>query len=238
MPAAFGDPDAAAEALPAGAPVPDAARRLAYHGQVRRDVLPLIPAGASGTLLDVGGGTGATALAARSLGLAARAGVVDLLPVDPGESGLDFHIAGDLERSDALDRAIAAEGPFETILALDVLEHLVDPWAMVHRLHAALKPGGVLIGSIPNIRHYSVSLPLLLAGRWELADDGLLDRTHLRFFVRRTAISLMTCSGLVLEAVDARVGGPRPVRILRRLALGLLDGLTDFRYLIRVRRPA
>jgi len=48
----------------------------------------------------------------------------------------------------------------------------------------------------------------------------------------------MTCSGLVLEAVDARVGEPRPVRILRRLALGLLDGLTDFRYLIRVRRPA
>ncbi len=209
-----------------------------YHGQVRSDALLSIPTSAAGTLLDVGGGTGATAVAAKQQGLAERAGVVDLIPFDPTGTDLDFHFAGDLERSDALDRAIAAEAPFDTILALDVLEHLVDPWAMVKRLDAALKPGGVLIGSIPNIRHFSVSLPLLFAGRWQLQDDGLLDRTHLRFFVRETAIELMTCSGLVVEHVDARVGGSRPIRIARRLSLGLLDRLTDFRYIIRVRKPA
>jgi 2-polyprenyl-3-methyl-5-hydroxy-6-metoxy-1,4-benzoquinol methylase len=221
-----------------GSGSPGAERLEHYHGQVRSDVLPSIPSSASGTLVDIGGGTGATALAAKRQGLADRAGVVDLIPFDPAGTGLDFHVSGDLERSDALDRAIAAEGSFDTILALDVLEHLVDPWAMVARLDAALKPGGVLIGSIPNIRHFSVSMPLLLAGKWQLEDDGLLDRTHLRFFVRETAIELMTCSGLVLENVDARVGGTRPIRIARRLSLGLLDRLTDFRYVIRVRKPA
>jgi 2-polyprenyl-3-methyl-5-hydroxy-6-metoxy-1,4-benzoquinol methylase len=220
-----------------GSGSPGADRLEQYHGQVRNDVLPSIPASASGTLVDIGGGTGATAVAAKQRGLADRAGVVDLIPFDPVGTGLDFHVSGDLERSDALDRAIAAEGPFDTILALDVLEHLVDPWAMVARLDAALKPGGVLIGSIPNIRHYSVSMPLLFAGKWELQDDGLLDRTHLRFFVRETAIALMTCSGLVLESVDSRVGGTRPIRIARRLSLGLLDRLTDFRYVIRVKKP-
>jgi 2-polyprenyl-3-methyl-5-hydroxy-6-metoxy-1,4-benzoquinol methylase len=220
----------------AASPAPGGGDRLeSYHGLVRSDIFPLVPADAGGTLLDLGGGIGATALALKRMGRAARAGVVDLVAQD-AMPGLDFHFAGDLERSDVLDRAAAAEGPFDTILALDVLEHLVDPWAAVARLHAALKPGGIIVASIPNVRYYTVSVPLLFAGRWELADAGLLDRTHLRWFVRKTAIALMTSSGLRLEQVIDKPGGGRKVRLARALSLGLLNGLTDFQYLIRVRR--
>jgi len=107
-----------------------------YHAHVRVDVLPYIPK-SGGTLLDVGGGVGGTALRARELGLAGRVGVIDLVSPDPS---LDFSHEGDLDDPAALDEVERKEGPFATILCLDVLEHLLDPWALVRRLHSMLRP--------------------------------------------------------------------------------------------------
>ena len=82
---------------------------------------------------------------------------------------------------------------FDVILCLDVLEHMVNPWAVVDRLVSNyLVPGGTLVVSLPNVRHYSVVLPLLFQGQWAYEEAGLLDRTHLRFFTRKTAQSLLT----------------------------------------------
>jgi 2-polyprenyl-3-methyl-5-hydroxy-6-metoxy-1,4-benzoquinol methylase len=208
--------------------------RNSYHGLVRTDIIPLVPK-AGGTLLDVGGGIGATAARLKALGHADRVGVVDLVPPADG-ADRDFSYNGNLEDPALLDRIAAEQGPFTTILCLDVLEHLVDPWQIVARLHAALAPGGVIVASVPNVRHYSALLPLLLRGRWTLTDAGILDRTHLRFFVRESAIALMTSSGLVLEEVRGRASGGGKVRLFRGMTLGLLNSFTDLQYLIRVRR--
>ena len=206
--------------------------RPGYHALVREDVVPLVPSG-GGTLLDLGGGTGATALRLRELGRAARVGVADR--VDGGEVGLDFLHTGDVEDPDFLDRLIAAEGPFQTILCLDVLEHLRDPWSVVRRLHTGLTPGGTMIASIPNVRNFAALGPLLLRNRWQLTDAGILDRTHLRFFVRESAVDLMTSSGLTLEDLRAKPSGGRKVRLFRAVTAGLLNSFTDLQYLIRVR---
>ena len=130
---------------------------------------------------------------------------------------------------------------FDLIVILDILEHLMDPWAMVQRLHSALALGGVIIASIPNVGHYSVAFPLL-RGKWEYQPEGLLDRTHLRFFTKRTALDLMNRLGLAVQKVD-RVWRPIPwlgwapkqVRwyVTKLLALVIPDHLMAYQFLIR-----
>lgn len=206
-----------------------------YHDLVRYDVLPHVT-GRGGKLLDIGGARGATALAARDQGFADCVGVFDLIAPSAVESGLDFSARVDLEDYDAVAELLGTHGPFDTILTLDILEHLVNPWQMVGLLHQHLKLDGVIVASIPNVQHYSVTWPLLRRGQWELQDMGVLDRTHLRFFVRTTAMSLMTSSGLKLEAVVGRRSGGRIARFIDRLTFGRLSGFFDLQFIVRVRR--
>lgn len=208
--------------------------RTAYHDHVRRDVLPHIP-NTGGKLLDLGGGIGGTAAAARSAGLVDTVGVADLVENDENPMQLDFRYQGNLEDSVLIEKIVAKEGKFDVILALDILEHLVDPWTVVERLHNSLKAGGYLVTSIPNIRSYRALLPLLLRNRWDYQDAGILDRTHLRFFVRSTAIDLTASSGLSVEkVVPSPVGGGK-IRLFRKLTLGLLNSFTDRQYIVIAR---
>lgn len=220
-----------------GHPAGDDQVRSDYHALVRSDVIPLVPE-SGGTLLDVGGGVGATAARLKALGKAKRAGVVDLVDAASRNADLDFSYSGNLEDPSVLDRVIEREGPFSIVLCLDVLEHLQDPWRVVRGLHGGLAPGGVIVASIPNIRNYKALFPLLFQNKWTLTDKGILDRTHLRFFVRDTAIELMTSSGLELDEVRSAPSGGRKIRLIRALTLGLLNSFTDQQYLIRVRNTA
>lgn len=70
---------------------------------------------------------------------------------------------------------------FDAIVYGDVLEHLKDPLRLLSGLNHYLKPEGVVIISVPNVSHLWVRFHLLM-GRFEYADRGILDRTHLRFF--------------------------------------------------------
>ena len=128
-----------------------------YHNQVRLDVVASIPRKPNGVLVDVGGGTGATAAYMKSVGLAGKVGVIDRVAEEDSHPDVDFHHSGEIEDPDFVAKVIAQDGPFDTILTLDILEHLVDPWALVAQLHQALAPGGHIVASIPNVRHYRVS---------------------------------------------------------------------------------
>ncbi len=87
--------------------------------------------------------------------------------------------------------------PFDVILLLDVLEHLVDPLVALRHVTAWLAPGGRVIVSIPNVAHAAVRLALL-QGRFEYSETGLLDETHLRFFDRRSLGALIHDAGLAV----------------------------------------
>ncbi len=179
---------------------------LAYHASTRSEVAALLPPFA-GRVLEIGCGTGATLSFLKESGRCAWTGGVELVPAAHAVAAarLDQSWCGNIE---TLDLGLP-DGELDAVLCLDVLEHLADPWSVTARLTALLKPGGVLIASIPNIRHYKVALGLLLHGRWEYEDSGILDRTHLRFFVRATAIELLTRSGL-------RVDHVRPLLALKK----------------------
>jgi 2-polyprenyl-3-methyl-5-hydroxy-6-metoxy-1,4-benzoquinol methylase len=72
---------------------------------------------------------------------------------------------------------------FDYIIFADVLEHLIEPWNVLHKTLPYLKENGKVLASIPNVAHYSV-IRDLLKGQWTYQDRGLLDVTHLRFFTR------------------------------------------------------
>jgi SAM-dependent methyltransferase len=89
---------------------------------------------------------------------------------------------------------------YDCILLPDVLEHLVDPWALLKRLTAYLYEDGVIIASIPNIRNLGILYRLLVQGRWEYESSGVLDRGHLRFFTRSGIQRLFDDCGLEIDA--------------------------------------
>ena len=99
-------------------------------------------------------------------------------------------VVADLESAPPL-----LHGPFDAIVYGDVLEHLSDPGAVLRALDQTLAPRGTVIVSVPNVAHLWVRLSLL-AGRFDYADRGILDRTHLRFFTRRTLLELLRGAGL------------------------------------------
>jgi SAM-dependent methyltransferase len=119
---------------------------------------------------------------------------------------------------------------FDCIVFNDVLEHLVDPWSALRQAHAHLTSRAEVVVSVPNVRHVWVLRPLLLEGRWDYQDEGILDRTHLRFFTRSTAIELLETTGYVVREVhgiewedDARTQGR--LGLVNRILRGRLDDL-------------
>jgi 2-polyprenyl-3-methyl-5-hydroxy-6-metoxy-1,4-benzoquinol methylase len=107
-----------------------------------------------------------------------------------------------------LNRGVPAlDGLFDAIVCGDVLEHLADPREVLRALVRALAPGGDVVVSVPNVAHLWMRLSLLV-GRFEYTERGILDRTHLRFFTRRTLHALLAAADL--RAVR-RVATPVPL---------------------------
>jgi 2-polyprenyl-3-methyl-5-hydroxy-6-metoxy-1,4-benzoquinol methylase len=91
-------------------------------------------------------------------------------------------------------------GTFDAITASDVLEHLSNPWRLLERVRPLLAPGGQLLASIPNVRNAYLVSQLVLAGRWEYQERGLMDITHLRFFTLEEIRRMLEATGFRLEA--------------------------------------
>ncbi|HET7541378.1 MAG TPA: class I SAM-dependent methyltransferase [Polyangiaceae bacterium] len=203
----------------------------AYFGAARSEVLPLL-ASTSDRVLEIGCGAGRTLELLKRSGRCRTSYGVELVPAvaEEARSRVDHVFVGSIE-----DLALPLDpGSMNAILCLDVLEHMVDPWSAVAKLTALLAPGGVLVASIPNVQNYRVILPLLL-GRWEYTAEGLLDRTHLRFFTRASAIELLECSGLIVERVNVTGIFGRTLRALNLLPV--LRPFLGFQYLLCARKP-
>jgi len=146
-------------------------------------------------VLDLGTADGSVARALTDRACTVWGIECDALTAAAASQVCDRVIVADLDTPDAFD-ALAGE-TFDVLLALDVLEHLRDPTAVLRRAAAHLAPKGIAVVSIPNITHGALRISLL-EGRFSYTDDGLLDRTHLRFFDRRSAERLMTEAGLTI----------------------------------------
>jgi SAM-dependent methyltransferase len=147
--------------------------------------------------------------------LTARGWRVTAIERDPEQAARARGRCQEVVVADLGDAAAMVEGPFDAIVYGDVLEHLSDPLPVLDRLNERLAEGGVVIASVPNVAHLWVRLMLLL-GRFEYADRGILDRTHLRFFTRRTFLALLARAGLEVDRLDA-TPVPLPLLVPERL---------------------
>jgi 2-polyprenyl-3-methyl-5-hydroxy-6-metoxy-1,4-benzoquinol methylase len=167
-----------------------APKGASYYANERPDVIASLKR-PLGRVLDVGCGAGGLARGLRSAGATAIIGV-------------EVQTAAAVEARKVLDEVFALpveqalpelNGTFDTILCLDVLEHLVDPLDVVSRLRKLASPGGRLQLSVPNARHYSLVRDLVLRGTFGYTDWGHRDNTHLRWFTPRDAVALLEDAG-------------------------------------------
>ena len=84
----------------------------------------------------------------------------------------------------------------------DVLEHLYDPWSVLARIRRSLDAGAIVVACIPNAQHWTIQANLASGDFW-YGDLGLMDRTHIRWFTRKTALR-------VFEECGFRVADGRP----------------------------
>jgi hypothetical protein len=103
-----------------------------------------------------------------------------------------------------------------------VLEHLRDPQRLLRAIRPYLADDGRVICSIPNVKHWSVLLPLLVDDRFEYTDAGLLDRTHVHLFTLDEAHRMLTAAGLHVEQVSCHtVPMPPAARVVVDAAASL-----------------
>jgi 2-polyprenyl-3-methyl-5-hydroxy-6-metoxy-1,4-benzoquinol methylase len=133
-------------------------------------------------VLDIGCGSGAIGQYLKERGLS------DIHAVETDSKARDA--VRDIYKSIHEDLTFYQNQKFDLILLLDVLEHLLEPSIFLKKVFEIVKPGGVVLISLPNVAHWSVRFSLLF-GNFNYTERGILDRTHLHFFTRKTALALV-----------------------------------------------
>jgi SAM-dependent methyltransferase len=202
-----------------------------YYRLVRFEIESLLPAAAA-RILDVGCGVGATSAwlkrkypGCHTIGIERNAALLDELS-DNVDEPLILDLNGDLPEA----------APVDLVLMLDVLEHLNEPEAVLRRIVTMMSEDATAIISLPNVAHLSVAFRLLLLGRFDYTDAGILDRTHIRFFYKGSALELAGRAGLRVER--GLMVGPRgsKSRWIDRLSFGLIRDRLTKQYIFAARR--
>jgi SAM-dependent methyltransferase len=160
-----------------------------YYRNPRPEMLEFVPSAAK-TLLDVGCGGGAFGAAIKRRG-AEVWGIEPTHAATQAAERLDRVIQRPIEQV----ADVVPANYFDCIVFNDVLEHLVDPWTVLRVASTWLAADGVVVASIPNIRHLQELRALVLSRQWRYTDEGILDFTHLRFFTIRSIPEFFSSCG-------------------------------------------
>jgi SAM-dependent methyltransferase len=130
-----------------------------------------------------------------------------------------------------LDRAFCGEfgprsglpaGYFDAVICNDVLEHMLEPAEALRYARSLLTPGGAIVASLPNFLFWHNVREVVWKGDWRYRDEGILDRTHLRFFTRKSMLRLFEESGFKVEVCQGinPLRGGRTYQIVNALSGG------------------
>lgn len=146
---------------------------------------------------------------------------------------------------DAPDEALRG---YDAVVLGDVLEHMPAPEAALKRLAGLQASGGIFIVSVPNVANLWVRLNLLM-GRFDYAERGILDRTHLRFFTRKTLSVMVRETGLEILSIHVT---PIPLELvspffssgLGKILYSAFAGLTSllptllgYQFILKAKKP-
>jgi glycosyltransferase involved in cell wall biosynthesis len=195
-------------------------------------------------VLDLGCSSGLLAAELRRLGHHVTG--VDAVQLDGVTERVDdFHLAD-------LEKGIPAEvgTGFDVIIAGDVIEHLRNSEGLLADMRRCVRPGGFVLASVPNISHWYPRLRIA-SGRFGYDQRGILDRTHLRFFTRRTFEQLAAAAGFrvrrreatglpldVMAGDDAPGVGRRAVAVLDRTGVAVSPNLFGYQLVFELEPAA
>ena len=165
-----------------------------YFNHERPEMMAFLPKNCK-TLLDVGCGEGTFAAQIKnSEGLEAWG--IELMEI-PGKAAakiLDTVFVGPCQ--DFLTDL--PDNYFDVIYCNDVLEHLVDPYTVLSILRTKLSTNGCVISSIPNIRYHKAFKKVWLKKDWKYEGHGIFDKTHLRFFTKKSIARMYNDAGYTI----------------------------------------
>ena len=183
-------------------------------------ILSLMPPVGNGRILDVGAAHGYLSAVLKERGFQVTA--IEANPVLAQEAA---HYCDEVHVADLDGPLPPLAGKFDFILYGDVLEHLKNPMDVLTNLDRSLAPEGRVILSLPNIANIWVRLQLLV-GRFDYQGRGILDRTHLRFFTRKTFLRFLDEAGLEAEHLTA-TPIPLPLVVSKRFHGRLFSAAHD-----------
>jgi len=195
-----------------------------YFSGIRNDIIELIQCN-NCNILEIGCGEGNTLVELKRQGKAKFVIGIDIVNLNQS-SKLDKFILADIEN----DNIDLPEEYFDIIICADVLEHLKDPWNALRKIRKFLKPNGILLASIPNIREIKTLISIVIKGNFKYVDAGILDKTHLRFFCKKNIIELFESSGYKIEKITFNLSPKR--KFLLKLSFGLLEEFLVIQYLV------
>jgi 2-polyprenyl-3-methyl-5-hydroxy-6-metoxy-1,4-benzoquinol methylase len=196
-----------------------------YFSQTRAEVLPFVPKGAK-RILDVGCGEGRFASKLKEL-LRAEVWGIEYVPTaaEVARQHLDRVLVGDVaQQLEQLPNRY-----FDCVTFTDVLEHLVDPYQVLLAMKEKLSPDGVIVASIPNVRYFRNLFDLVVRGTWQYEDFGILDKTHLRFFTKKSIEEMLESLGYRILRIHGINATPSWKVALFNLAT--LGAFSDTQYL-------
>jgi len=210
-----------------------AAFNASYTG-LRDDIANLIPRD-SKKILDIGCCVGTLGESIKQRNEAEVIGVeIDVEMAKIAKERLDRVIVGDIEGIDLGD--YLSLDYFDCIIFADILEHLKDPWSVLRKSVKFLADEGIIVASIPNVRHYTTILNLAFKGYWPYRERGIHDRTHLRFFTLKNIKEMFQSAGLKITRVERKyriIERPhRYNRFSKYLACPPVKDLLTFQYVI------
>jgi len=103
---------------------------------------------------------------------------------------------------DFINQPSFGELKYDTLIFNDVLEHLLDPYTVLDKLRAVLSPGGVVVASIPNILNFAALRQLIITKDFAYQEHGIFDKTHFRFFSKKSIIRMFEEAGYSIEKID------------------------------------
>ncbi len=206
----------------------------AYYSGARADMVSCLPQNQAAIVLELGCGDGSTGALARAAG---KAGTYVGIELDPSAAAiaatqLSAVLVGDIAALDLTQH----HGRYDALIASEVLEHLIDPWAALIKLMPCLKPGALVLASSPNIAHWRVIIRLIF-GQFSHTETGVMDRSHLRWFTPSSYSALLESAGLWVESVQPITPFAARTRWLNRLTAGRFRHLFMTQIYIIARKP-
>ncbi len=196
-----------------------------YYTNVRQEMLDFVPLDAA-RILEVGCGEGAFG---RQLMQRQGAQVWGIEPNAAAEKIAATQLFK-TENGFFGETIAAPRNHFDCLVFNDVLEHMENPWGALELAKSFLRDDkSVVVASIPNFRYWDNMRELLFDKDFRYADAGILDRTHLRFFTRKSIGDFLTQAGYEILSIAGI--NPTRSRKFKLVNLALLNSVSDMRFM-------